>query len=57
MEAELNSGNSVIVTDNTVCGTSKPVSGDFRLDFNIYLTGTVASMSISKAIKGTLPPI
>ncbi len=56
-EAELNSGNRVIITDDTVSGTSKPVSGDFRLDFNINLTGTVASMSISEAIEGALPPI
>ncbi len=113
-EAVLNSGNRIIVTDDTVRGTSEPVSGDIRFKLTGYmphdassdlikssldalpnigdlsvtrsgpdvngcyiwdvtfildidplpclfvddldLTGTVASMSVTKAIVGALPP-
>jgi hypothetical protein len=37
--ATLNSGNRVVVTDDTVRGTSIPVSGDFRLEFDGQVTG------------------
>jgi len=38
-EAELSSGNRIVITDNVVQGTSTPVSGDFRLEFDGKLTG------------------
>ncbi|KAL3774885.1 hypothetical protein ACHAW5_007303 [Stephanodiscus triporus] len=59
-EAELNSGNRVIVTDDTVRGTSEPVSGDFRLDFDGELTGYMphdASPDLVKSSLDALPNI
>jgi hypothetical protein len=37
--ATMNSGDRIVVTDDTVRGTSIPVSGDFRLEFDGKVTG------------------
>jgi hypothetical protein len=59
-EAVLNSGNRIIVSDDTVRGTSEPVSGDFRLDFDGELTGYMphdASPDLIKSSLDALPNI
>mmetsp|Transcript_25263 Transcript_25263/g.52844 ORF Transcript_25263/g.52844 Transcript_25263/m.52844 type:complete len:1508 (+) Transcript_25263:155-4678(+) len=53
-DAELNSGNRIIVTDNTVRGTSEPVSGDFRLEFDGELTGYMPFDASSELMKSSL---
>ena len=53
-EAELNSGNRVVVTDDTARGTSVPVSGDFRLIFDGELTGYMPHDASSDLIKSSL---
>ena len=58
--AELYSGNRVIVTDDTIQGTSVPVSGDFRLEFDGELTVYMphdASPDLIKSSLDALPNI
>ncbi len=52
--AELNSGNRVIVTDDIVRGTSSPVSGDFRLEFDGELTGYIPHNASPELVESTL---
>ena len=52
--AELNSGNRVTVTDNTIRGTSTPVSGDFRLEFDGELTGYMPYNALPEEVKASL---
>lgn len=53
-DTELNSGNRVIVTDDTVRGTSKPVSGDFRLKFDGELTGYIPHNASPELVESSL---
>ena len=53
-EAELNSGNRVIITDDTVRGTSIPVSGDFRLEFDGELTGYIPHNASPELVESSL---
>ena len=53
-DAELNSGNRVVVTDDTIRGTSEPVSGDFRLEFDGELTGYMPFDASSELLKSSL---
>ncbi|KAL7537095.1 hypothetical protein ACHAXR_007582 [Thalassiosira sp. AJA248-18] len=52
--AELDSGNRIIVTDDTVRGTSSPVSGDFRLEFDGELTGYLPFDASPELMKSSL---
>jgi len=52
--AELNSGNQIVVTDDTVQGTSVPVSGDFRLEFDGQLTGYMPYDASAELVKSSL---
>ena len=53
-DAELSSGNRIEVTDNTVQGTSTPVSGDFRLEFDGELTGYMPYNASAELVKASL---
>ena len=53
-DAELNSGNRIVVTDNTVRGTAEPVSGDFRLEYDGELTGYMPYDASSELVKSSL---
>ena len=53
-EAELNSGNRIAITDNNVQGTSTPVSGDFRLQFDGKLTGYMPYNASAELVKASL---
>eukprot|EP00804_Cyclotella_cryptica_P021433 CCRYP_005783-RA/>CCRYP_005783-RA protein AED:0.00 eAED:0.00 QI:831/1/1/1/1/1/3/2372/6166 len=52
--ADLNSGNKVTVTDDTVQGTSLPVSGDFRLEFDGEVTGYMPFDASHEELKAAL---
>ena len=52
--AILNSNNKVTVTDDTVRGTSIPVSGDFRLDFDGEVTGYMPYNASPQEMKAAL---
>ncbi|KAL9189871.1 hypothetical protein ACHAXT_009546 [Thalassiosira profunda] len=53
-DAELNAGNRIIITDDTVRGTSFPVSGDFRLSFDGELTGYMPFDASPALVKSSL---
>ena len=52
--ATLNSNNKVTVTDDTVRGTSIPVSGDFRLEFDGEVTGYMPYNASPQEMKAAL---
>jgi len=53
-EAELSSGNRIVITDNVLQGTSTPVSGDFRLQFDGKLTGYMPYNASAELVKASL---
>ena len=53
-EAELSSGNKISITDDTLQGTSTPVSGDFRLEFDGKLTGYMPYNASAELVKASL---
>ena len=52
--AELSSGNRIVITDNVVQGTSIPVSGDFRLEYDGKLTGYMPHDASAELVKASL---
>ena len=47
----------VTVTDDVVRGTSAPVSGDFRLEFDGELTGYMSSDALQELIKAFIDSV
>jgi hypothetical protein len=52
-DAELNSGNRIVVTDGTVRGTAEPVV-NFRLEYDGELTGYMPHDASSELVKSSL---